>query len=45
MPDNDRVMHANDLDVTLESMDLSDRVRMWMLLNMIAQKTGNLSEM
>ena len=45
MPDNDRVMHANDLDVTLESMDLSDRVRMWMLLNMIAQKTGNLSKM
>ena len=34
-----------DLDVTLESMDLSDRVRMWMLLNMIAQKTGNLSKM
>ena len=32
-------------DVTLESMDLSDRVRMWMLLNMIAQKTGNLSKM
>ena len=28
-----------------ESMDLSDRVRMWMLLNMIAQKTGNLSKM
>ena len=32
-------------DVTLESMDLSDRVRMWMQLNMIAQKTGNLSKM
>ena len=32
------------LDAT-ESMDLSDRVRMWMLLNMIAQKTGNLSKM
>ena len=28
-----------------QSMDLSDRVRMWMLLNMIAQKTGNLSKM
>ena len=28
-----------------DALDLSDKVRMWMLLNMIAQKTGNLSEM
>ena len=40
VPDNDRVMHANDLvgrwpkDVTWESMGLSDRVRMWMRTSM-----------
>ena len=73
MPDNDRVMHANDFDlagrwpksvrrkrnqcrdvrpvfllpecpkdVTSESIDLSDRVRMWMRTSLMPRALDNL---